>query len=513
MKPERKLHLGNAIPRFIFVGISILLQLGWLLLTILVLNESVPWIGALTRLLAVLAVLQLNSKQNDAAYKMPWIMLILTLPVMGLSLYLMMDLFGDMGNIGKRMKAVRDKTRPQLSQDQWVMDDLQSSGLPGVGIGAYLHNRMGCPIYRNTDAVYYPEAKDAFIQLKEDLDKAESFIFMEYFIVSGDSAFQELADILVRKAQQGVDVRVMYDDVGSVGYVNMLFAKRLADAGIHCMVFNPVVPFLNVFMNHRDHRKITVIDGKVGFTGGYNLADEYFGRKITYGQWKDTGIRLEGEAVSSLTAAFLENWSACTRKETAEEKFLQVRHSVPGAEGFVQPFEDNPMGKERAAENVYLNLIYSAKKTLYVTTPYLIITDEMTNALGLAAKRGVDVRIITPGIPDKKTIYAVTRSYYAGLASQGVRIFEYTPGFVHAKQMLCDGKVASIGTSNLDYRSLYLHFENNVLLYGGNAVAEMAQDFKDLFAQCEEVTEKYCTSRSRMLRIGQYILRLFAPML
>ena len=268
MKPERKLHLGNAIPRFIFVGISILLQLGWLLLTILVLNESVPWIGALTRLLAVLVVLQLNSKQNDAAYKMPWIMLILTLPVMGLSLYLMMNLFGDMGNIGKRMKAVRDKTRPQLSQDSQVIEDLQSSVLPGVGIGTYLHNQMGCPVYRNTDAAYYPEAKDAFSRLKEDLENAESFIFMEYFIVSGDSAFQELADILIRKARQGVDVRVMYDDVGSVGYVNLLFAKRLADAGIHCMVFNPVVPFLNVFMNHRDHRKITVIDGKVGFTGG-----------------------------------------------------------------------------------------------------------------------------------------------------------------------------------------------------------------------------------------------------
>ena len=298
-----------------------------------------------------------------------------------------------------------------------------------------------------------------------------------------------------------------------VGYVNLFFAKKLSEAGIQCMVFNPALPVLNMFMNHRDHRKITVIDGKVGFTGGYNLSDEYFGRKITYGRWKDTGIRLEGEAVRSLTAAFLEIWNACSRKEEPVEPFITVRHSVSGTQGFVQPYEDNPLGRERTAENVYLNLIYAAKKTLYVVTPYLIITDEMTNALGCAAKRGVDVRIITPGVPDKKIVYAVTRSYYAGLAAQGVRIFEYSPGFCHAKQMLCDGAVASIGTSNLDYRSLYLHFENNVILYGTDAVRQMSADFEELFPQCEEVTEKYRSGRSRALRAGQYILRLFAPMM
>ena len=195
------------------------------------------------------------------------------------------------------------------------------------------------------------------------------------------------------------------------------------------------------------------------------------------------------------------------------EPFITVRHSVSGTQGFVQPYEDNPLGRERTAENVYLNLIYAAKKTLYVVTPYLIITDEMTNALGFAAKRGVDVRIITPGVPDKKIVYAVTRSYYAGLAAQGVRIFEYSPGFCHAKQMLCDGAVASIGTSNLDYRSLYLHFENNVILYGTDAVRQMSADFEELFPQCEEVTEKYRSGRSRALRAGQYILRLFAPMM
>lgn len=512
MQSDRKLHVGNSILRFVFVGISLLLQVGWILMTILVLNESVPWIDLVTRILSVAVVLQINSRHTDAAYKIPWIMLIIALPVMGLSLYLMIGIFGDLGSMGKRLKAMRAQTRPQVSAPSGSMDNLKDSALPGSGLAGYLHRICSCPVYENTGVRYYGEAADAFEQLKADLEKAESFIFMEYFIVSGDSAFREIADILIRKVRQGVDVRFMYDDVGSVGYVNMIFAKRLADAGIHCMVFNPALPFLNVFMNHRDHRKITVIDGKVGYTGGFNLADEYFGRKITYGRWKDTGIRLEGEAVGALTAAFLEMWNACSRKPEDTSPFLGVRHCVP-SDGFVQPYEDDPMGTERIAENVYLDLIRSARKSLYVITPYLIITDEMANALGFAAKRGVDVRLITPGVPDKKIIYAVTRSYYGGLAAQGVRIFEYTPGFCHAKQMVCDGKTASIGTSNLDYRSLHLHFENNVLLYGCEAVQDMNRDFEVLFRQCEEVTEMYRSGRSRVLRLGQYILRLFAPLL
>ena len=509
MKPERKLHVGNSIPRAVFVALALALQVGWILMTILVLNDSVPWIEAVTRILSVAVVLYLNSQQTNAAYKMPWIMLIVAAPVMGLSLYLMLEIFADLGSIGKRMKKIRKITRPHLKSNEV----LPPENLPAAGLGRYLQDRADCPVYQNTAVSYFSEAYDALDALKRDLEQAEDFIFMEYFAVSGDSAFQEISDILICKAKQGVDVRFMYDDVGSVGYVNMIFARRLADAGIRCMVFNPALPVLNLFMNHRDHRKITVIDGKVGYTGGFNLSDQYFGRKILYGRWKDTGIRLEGEAVRSLTATFLEMWNACTRGNEDMERFLSVRHSVPGETAYVQPYEDDPLGRERIAESVYLNLIYSAKKTLYVTTPYLIITDEMTNALGLAAKRGVDVRIITPGIPDKKLVYAVTRSYYAGLASRGVRIFEYTPGFCHAKQMLCDGKTAAIGTSNLDYRSLYLHFENNVLLYGGNAVEEIRQDFEDLFPQCEEVTEKYRSGRSRALRIGQYILRLFAPLL
>ena len=512
MRTEERKHSGNAILRLVLVGISLVFQVAWLLLLILKLNEHSAWISLLSSILALVVVLRLYSKHTNAAMKMPWIMLITTFPVMGLSLYLLFEILGDPG-VGKRLRRVREDMKGAIPENaDQVLAHLDEADKSAANQFRYLWNCTGWPVYENTRVDYYAEAKDAFEAMKTELEKAESFIFMEYFIVADGSAFQELKDILVHKARQGVDVRLMYDDIGSIGYVNLRFAKMLNDAGIRCRVFNPAVPFLNLFMNHRDHRKITVIDGKVGFTGGYNLADEYFDRNTVYGIWKDTGIRLEGEAVRSLTAAYLEMWGASTGEQEDTGKYLEVRHRVPGG-GFVQPYTDDPMGRERTAESVYLNLISCAREKLYIMTPYLIITDEMNSALGLAAKRGVDVRIITPGIPDKKTVYGVTRSYYAGLAAQGVRIFEYTPGFCHAKQCYCDGKLASIGTSNLDYRIQYLHFENNVLLYNCDTVGQIGLDFEKTFSQCREVTGQYRNGRTAILRTWQCILRLFAPLL
>ena len=513
MQNSSKHRTGNAIMRMIFVGISILLQIAYLLLIILRLNTHYTLISAITAVLTFVVVLRLYTTHTNTALKLPWIMLLLIFPVMGLSLYLLTVLLGDLGSAKKRLAQQRETVRPCLPANPEIAHQLTASPLPGVTQCRYLQETGGWPAYANTAVTYHAMAAEALEDLKADLEAAEHFIFMEYFIVANCSAFRELADILIGKAKQGVDVRLMYDDIGSTGYVNLFFAKTLSDAGIRCQAFNPALPVLNLFMNHRDHRKITVIDGKVGYTGGYNLSDEYFGREAPFGIWKDTGIRMEGEAVASLTAAFLEMWNAAGKTREDPGSFLSLRHSVPGASGFVQPYADAPQGRERITEKTYLHLICSSKKSLYITTPYLIITDEMANALGHAARRGVDVRIITPGIPDKKTVYALTRSFYSGLAAQGVRIFEYTPGFCHNKQMLCDGAVASIGTSNLDYRSLYTHFENNVLLYGGDAVTAMAQDFDRTFPLCREVTEQYRTGRGAILKIWQCFLRLFAPLM
>lgn len=511
---ERK-PTSNSIIRVVLAGLSLLFQIVWLLLLILKLNSYSTWISAITSVLSVVVVLKLYSKHANAAMKMPWIMLILALPVMGLSMYLLFEILGDPG-IGKRLNAIRKRMQEALPQDAGTLARLERQNRSAASQSRYLWKSTGWPVYENTQVDYYAEAADAFEKMKVELEKAESFIFMEYFIVEDGSSFRELEDILIRKARQGVEVRFLYDDIGSMGYVNMRFAKRLNDEGIRCYAFNPVLPVLNLFLDHRDHRKITVIDGKVGFTGGYNLTDAYFDRVRPYGKWKDTGLRLEGEAVRSLTVAFLELWSIQSKEKRKEAedwgKYLDIVHRVP-AEGFVQPYTDNPLSEERTAEDVYLNMISQAKETLYFMTPYLIITDEMSRTLCLAAKRGVDVRIITPGIPDKKMVYAVTRSYYAGVTRQGVRIYEYTPGFCHAKQCICDGRIASVGTSNLDYRSLYHHFENNVLLSGCSAVGDVATDFEATFPQCEEVTEKYSSGHGAMLQIWQCILRLFAPLM
>ena len=503
---------GNSIMRAVFVAVSLLAQIGWILVRVQWLNAYSETVSAITGLLAMVVVLKLNSNDANAAMKMPWIMLILSFPIMGLCLYLLVEILDDPG-VRKRLRNVRramNRETPQNAEQAFA--HLAAQNLSDANQSRYLWKHAGYPVYENTGVRYFSEAKDAFEEMKRELEKAERFIFLEYFIVEEGSAFRELEEILVRKARQGVEVRLMYDDIGSVGNVNMRFAKRLNNLGIRCVPFNPALPVLNLFMNHRDHRKITVIDGKVGFTGGYNLADAYFDREHPYGHWKDTGIMLEGDAVRGLTETFLELWSVQAKRTQDYGTYLDIEHSVP-SRGYVQPYADDPLSGERVAENVYLNLINRANKTLYFITPYLIITDEMKRALGLAAKRGVDVRIITPGIPDKKTVYAVTRSYYAGLVRQGVRIFEYSPGFCHAKQCLCDGMIASVGTSNLDYRSLYHHFENNVLLIGCDAVSWMAKDFEQLFPQCREVTETDFAGRSAVLRIWQYFLRLFAPLL
>lgn len=507
MAKHTQKRTGNSILRACLVGISLLLQIGWLLLVILELNHYSTYISLLSGILAALIVLGLYSKNTNSAFKLPWIMLIMALPVMGLSLYLMTQLLGTSRYTKKKLKEVREEIQSAIAPDSIVPDDISVAGQM-----RYLQNHGNHPAFSKTSVTYYPQATQALEDMLEALEKAETFIFMEYFIVDNGEAFQQILEILVRKAQTGVEVRLMYDDFGSIGYVNLEFARELNRQGIQCRVFNPAMPILNLFMNHRDHRKITVIDGKVAFTGGYNLADEYFDLARPYGHWKDTGIQLEGDAVKSMTAAFLDLWCVTARKHENFERYLTIEHSVP-AQGLVQPYTDSPLDQEPTAENVYLNIINQARDYVYFMTPYLIITDELGRALGLAAKRGVDVRIITPGIPDKKAVYAVTRSYYAGLVQNGVRIFEYTPGFCHVKQCVCDGVIASIGTSNLDYRSLYHHFENNVLLYDCPVIRDIEKDFLDTFSMCREVTQAYQNPRSVVMRIWQCILRLFAPMM
>lgn len=513
MRTEQKTNVKNSIGRLIFVALAVLIQVGWIVALFLWLNKYSATINLLCTIAAMLLVLRIYGKRQLAAFKMPWIILIMAFPLLGLCLYF---LFGHK-NATQRMRVRFEKLDPKLfseiSQDATVMEELEKQDFAVANQCRYISNYASYPVYKNTDVKFYAEASDGFEAQLKALAQAENFIFMEYHAIEEAESFSRLKNVLAERASHGVEVRVLYDDVGSIGFIDPGFIGRMEAVGVKCRIFNPVMPFLNIFINNRDHRKITVIDGKVGFTGGYNLADEYFNITHPYGYWKDTGIRLEGSAVKSLTVMFLEMWNAMKETDASYQKYLPKLPENKAVRGFVQLYADSPLDNEPTGENVYMNLIKAAKHRLYVATPYLIISDEMERELCLAAKRGVDVRVITPGIPDKKLIYKITRSYYAGLVRGGVRVYEYTPGFLHAKQVLCDDLTAVVGTINFDYRSLYHHFENAAFLYDCDAVKDIAADFEKTLSASNEVTEFYKTGRKTVLRVAQCILRLFAPLL
>ena len=461
----------------------------------------------------MVVVLRIYASRENSAYKILWIMLILAAPVMGLCLYLLLGHSMVLRFMTKRHGEIKGKLADLIAQDPKVLEEMDGQDRAVANQSRYISNFGKYPVYRNTDVEFYGDASDGLEAQKKALSEAKTFIFMEYHAIEDREAFAEMKAVLFAKAKEGVEIRIVYDDVGSVGFISPEFVKQMKAHGIDCRIFNPMMPVLNIFMNNRDHRKITVIDGRVGFTGGYNLANEYFNITHPYGVWKDSGVRLEGEAVRSLTLIFMEMWNAIRDTDTEYEKYLPDGVFEAKGGGYVQPYADSPLDRERVGENVYMNIIKGATEYVYFITPYLIISDEMKRELGLAAKRGIDVRIVTPGIPDKKLVYRLTRSYYAGLIRDGVRIYEYTPGFCHAKQCICDGKIATVGTINLDYRSLYFHFENGVYLYDVPAIKDIREDFEEVFAVSTEVGNNYHTARSPLKRLGQYFLRLFAPLL
>ena len=518
---EGKKKTQNGVKRLMFTVLSILLEVVFLVGIFKGLNEYAVVIDNMTRIFAVILVLKIYGRNETSSMKTPWIILILTLPILGVALYFLIGLNGGTWKMRMRYKKIDEKLLPLLAENKEVLQCLNASDPKAGNVSNYIERNACYPVYQNTDVIYFDEAVKGLEAQLADLAKAEQFIFMEYHAIEDEYAWSRIQTVLEERVKAGVEVRVFYDDMGSIGFVNLSFARKLEAKGIACRVFNPLLPGLNMFLNNRDHRKITVVDGKVGYTGGYNLANEYFNYTHPYGEWKDTGIRLEGDAVASLTAAFLEMWESSGKTPAgvdvldieAQKKYL-VQHPYQAQQtGYIQPYADCPLDGIQVGEDVYISIVNKADRYCWFMTPYLIITDEMTHALSLAAKRGVDVRIITPGIPDKKLIFSVTRSYYASLAKSGVRIYEYAPGFIHAKQCVADGTEAVVGTINFDFRSLYLHFENACWFCGCSAVADVRRDFDALFPVCREVTQKYADTRSLAVRGWDCVLRLFSPLM
>ncbi|MCR5100052.1 MAG: cardiolipin synthase [Butyrivibrio sp.] len=512
---EKKTYTRNGVTRAAVTALAFLIQFLWIFFLFRWIGRSYAPIAFAMQVIAIILALVIYGKEMNAAIKMPWLIIIAGFPVFGLSLYLFAGLSGSTQNMRKRFEAIDQILFQAIPQNEEIMNSLREKDSDAYSQAYYISNFTKFPIYTNNRIEYYDSGFKGLKAQLEALKKAEKYIFMEYHAIEDSTAFHEIEEILAEKAANGVEVRIFYDDIGSIGFINLDFTKRMEEKGIQCRCFNPVIPVVNFFFNNRDHRKITVIDGKVGFTGGYNLADEYFGYTEPYGVWKDTGIKIEGEAVKSFTMMFLEMWNAIRATDSDDKDFDYFFPDVEKqpSKGFVAPYADSPLDKEHTGENVYLNIINSATKYVYFITPYLIITGEMDKCLRLAAKKGVDVRIITPGIPDKKLVYRITRSYYGSLVKNGVRIYEYTPGFSHAKMCVCDDKFATCGTINLDYRSLYHHFENGTWMYDTDTVMDIKKDFIELFPQCREVTEEYKLKQKKGVDLIQSTLRLFAPLL
>lgn len=501
--------------RIVIVGLLILLQIVILALGIWKLSKYFVYLYGIFILLSILVVIYLVSKKDNPSYKLAWTIPILLFPVFGGLFYLIFGGNKTTKRFRQKIKNAHDETKHLLKQDENILQEIQYKDKSIVGQTKYIQNYSQFPVYKNTITEYLTPGEEFFKVLKEELEKAEHFIFMEYFIIQEGVMWNSILEILERKAKQGVDVRVMYDDMGCLRILPYKYNEKLEKMGIKCSVFNPFIPALSIRMNNRDHRKITVIDGHTGFTGGINLADEYINEIERFGHWKDASIMLKGDAVWNLTMMFLQSWSFNTNQDEDYEKYKPNRHIEEEFEsdGYVQPYGDSPLDDENVGEYVYLNMINKAKDYIYINTPYLIIDNELVTALSLAAKSGVDVRIVTPHIEDKWYVHIVTRAYYSQLIEAGIKIYEYTPGFIHSKTFVCDDEVGVVGTINLDYRSLYLHFECGVWLYKTSSIEKIKDDFMTTLNVCQPITLEDCKNIKWSNRFLRAILRVFAPLM
>ena len=505
--------LQFVLNRVFITALIVLLQVAFFLLEIFQWANHYVEIALVLRILSILIVLYLVWKPNNPAVKLAWIVPILIFPLFGGILYLAFGHVIISRKLRDNIKLTDEFLRDDMPDNEDILRKLAAKDLAAANQSAYLHKFSGLPIWENTKTIYYPDGLPYWRQLLIDLRSAEKFIFLEYFILGEGAMWNEILMILEEKVKQGVEVRLIYDDVGSVFKLPKGYDQYIEQKGIQCVAFNKLVPIMAIILNNRDHRKIVVIDGKIGYTGGINLSDEYINYETVYGHWKDAGIRIEGDAVWNFTAMFLQIWNISRGKT---ENFEQYRHfftePVEGR-GYVQPYGDTPFDEETVGENLYLNMIGYAREYFYAFTPYLVIDNEMCTALKLAAKRGVDVRIVTPGTPDKKMIYWLTQSNYQNLIEAGVKIYQYTPGFIHSKCVLCDDEIAAVGTINFDYRSFYHHFECGIFLYHADAVMELKQDMKATFLVSEEITIDWCRKKFMKMNVIGPLLKLFSPLL
>ena len=515
LKKGQKGIVHAIFSRFGLVLLLMLLQVGVLWGVFRWFGTLLPhYFGGSVAMSAFMVVYILNSEMDNSA-KITWMVTIAILPVVGVPLF-----FYVKSNIGhnalkKRVTHLTEEARGLQPQPLAAAQELAEADPGAASLARYLHGKGGgFSVYRNTEVTYFPGGEAKFEELLRQLEKAEKYIFLEYFIIDEGLMWGRILEVLARKAAEGVDVRVMYDGTCEFTTLPRDYPKRLERLGIACKVFSPLMPFVSTHYNYRDHRKVLVIDGKVGFTGGVNLADEYINHVEKFGRWKDAAVMLEGEAVRSLTAIFLQMWDIAQEPEF--EAYLKQPIPAPaGAKGFAAPYGDCPLDGERVGELVYIDLLNRARKYIHIMTPYLILDGELETALKFAAERGVDVHLILPGKPDKRIPYALAKTHYAALIRSGVKISEWVPGFVHAKVFVADDREAVVGTINLDYRSLYHHFENAVWMKDTACIPAIEKDFQKTLEFCRDVepTRESIWEGNVLLHLAGILLKVIAPLL
>ncbi len=512
MKKLIKLVTG----RFVWISLAIVLQVAWTFTILYFLSANYAPVSAILTLLSVLMLIPILERPATPEVKMAWAIPILIFPVFGGFLYLMSGASRPRRKMRRALAEQKKKGDVYAPNGEDAIADIRASCEADAGQFVYLQSQ-GYPCYHGQKTHFYKSGEQAFPDMLAAMESAEKFIFIEYFIINKGEMWTPMLEILERKVAAGVEVKIIYDDVGSMRGLPHAYDKVLEKKGIGCIRFNPYRPVYSMIMNNRDHRKFLIVDGKVGFTGGINIADEYINKEERFGYWKDNAVRVEGDAVRGMTLSFLQMWNSCRAKSgkptvDPAEYLVPMREQSCG-QGYVVPYADAPVDAEYLAENVYLNIINHATKYLYIATPYLIIDSQMQTALVLAAKRGVDVRIVLPEIPDKKVVSQVTKSHYAVLLENGIKIYQYTPGFIHEKCVLCDDKIATVGTVNLDYRSLYLHYENGCVFYGGDIIGEIRAAMDENFEVSRRIESVNKKQGWLISRLYYAVIRLLAPVM
>ena len=506
--------MKKIIGRILIVVPAIALQALWYLLVLGVMNNlfhQALWdtLNILLPILAVIFVTGLIAKRDESSYKLLWVMVIVAMPILGAMLYFLLG-NQQTGRKLRKQLAQSAATLPIPQADETCLNRLSEEDPRLAQTVGRVCDATGFPLLQNDSAKYYPFGEAMFADMCADLRNARSYIYVEYFIIQSGKFWDTLLEIMTRKVAEGVDVRVMYDDLGSIGTYSVADIIALSKRGIKCIPFNPFL-FIKSQLNNRDHRKIMVIDGEIAYSGGINLADEYINEIHPYGVWKDIGFRITGDAVKSYAYMFAEFWNAFSGDKIAPEVSVRPQ-SEAAKDGYILSYYDSPIHREHISNDLFVEILSAATDYVWFYTPYLMLGDALFDAFLRAAKRGVDVRILMPGIPDKKLVYRLSRSYYRDLLQAGVKIYEYTPGFLHAKAFVADDKIAGIGTVNLDYRSLFLHFECTSLFIGAEIIGQLKQDFLET-QSCSKERTLSDVKKGLLHTLGDNFLRVIAPLL